>query len=122
MDQSELIKAEMRGLVSEYLQLAAKIKHIEAEQAILKTKLEADMNSAGVLEVEGTDGKAVMSAKNAYKFDVAQILKVVPGVVSKLKISNEDFNKVLVGNEAALANARVVTGTTYPITISATKK
>lgn len=118
---SEHNEAEMRNDISEYLQLAAKIKHLEAEQALLKEHLEKGMATLGVLEVVGTDGKATMQAKNEYKFDVAGILKVVPAVVAKLKITNEEFNKILVGNEAAIGPFRTVAKTTYPIVVKANK-
>lgn len=118
---SEHNEAEMRNDISEYLQLAAKIKHLEAEQALLKEHLEKGMSAAGVLEVAGTDGKATMQAKNEYKFDVGGILRVVPGVVAKLKITNEVFNQILVGNEAAIGPMRTVSKTTYPIVVKANK-
>ena len=112
-------EAEMRNDISEYLQLAAKIKHLEAEQAIIKSDLEAGMSAAGVLEVVGTDGKATMQAKNEYKFDVAAIVAKVPGVMAKLKITNETFNQILVGNEVAIGAFRKVVKTTYPIVVKA---
>jgi len=118
---SEHNESELRDAISEYLQLAAKIKHLEAEQALLKEKLEKGMSALGVLEVIGTDGRATMQAKNEYKFDVAGILKAVPAVVAKLKITNEEFNKILVGNEAAIGPFRTVIKTTYPIVVKANK-
>lgn len=120
MDQ-QLEAAKARGLIFEYLQLKAKIDHIEAEQAILKAQLEAVMSQMGVTRVEGTDGKADIITKNSYSFDIPKIIAVVPTIVSKLKLSNEEYNKILVGNEVPLNGCRSVLGTTKTLTVSAVK-
>lgn len=118
---SELDDAKARGLIFDYLQLQAKINHIEAEQAILKMELNGIMTRLGVTQLGGTDGVARIVEKHKYSFDVPAILRVVPAVAAKLKLSNEDFNKLLVGNEIALAPCRKVVETTQSMTISAAK-
>ena len=121
MSNNELEDAKARGLIFEYLQLKAKIDHISAEQDILKAQLEQVMLQMGCDLIEGTDGKAQVIKKNKYSFDIPKIIVVVPGITSKLKLSNEEYNKVLVGNEVALLGCRQVIGTDRSLTISAIK-
>ena len=118
---SELEAAKARGYIFEYLQLKAKMDHIEVEQVIVKASLEAVMKASGIVEIAAADGKAQIITKNSYGFDVPKIVAVVPAIVSKLKLSNEEYNKILVGNEVALAGCRTVLKTDYPLTISAIK-
>jgi ribosomal protein S17 len=122
MCMSVLDDATARGHLFDYLQLKAKMDHIKAEQDIVKAQLEALMTKMGVTQVVSAEGKGLIVVKHTYQFDVATIIKVVPTLVSKLKLSNEDFNKVLVGNEIALAATRKVISTTQSLAISEAKK
>jgi hypothetical protein len=119
---SELEQAKARGLLFDYLQLKAKMDHIKAEQDIVKGQLEVVMKAMGVTDVSSTEGKGMIITKHTYSFDIPVIIKVVPAIITKLKLSNEDFNKVLVGNEIALAATRKVLGTTSSLTITEAKK
>ena len=121
MSNNELEDAKARGLIFEYLQLKAKIDHISAEQDILKAQLDQVMTSMGVDLVEATDGKAQVIRKNKYSFDIPKIIVVAPAIVSKLKLSNEEYNKILVNNEAALGGCRTVLGTDRSLVISQVK-
>lgn len=114
--------AKARSLIFEYLQLKAKIEHIEAEQGVLKAQLDAVMAQMGVAVFEATDGKAQYVEKHKYAFDVPSIIKVVPEIAAKLKLANEDYNKILVGREVALAAFRTVLGTDRNLVISSPKK
>ena len=118
----ELEAAQARGLISEYLQLKAKIDYIAAEQEILKARLDVIVVQMGVDLIEGSDGKVQVIKKNKYNFDIPKILEVVPTIASKLKLSNDDYNKILVGNEVKLAGCREVLSTDRSLTISAIKK
>jgi hypothetical protein len=122
MCMSELEQAKARGFLFDYIQLKAKMDHIKAEQDIVKMQLEALMKTMAVTEVVGVEGKGLIIKKHTYSFDIPTIIRVVPIIIPKLKLSNEDFNKVLVGNEIALAATRKVVGTTETLTITEAKK
>lgn len=114
--------AKARGLIFDYLQLKAKIDHLEAEQAVLKNELAGVMAQMGLETFDSPDGVARTIVKHTYAFDVPTIITVVPTIVSKLKLSNDDYNKFLVGNEAKLATCRTVLRTDRTLTISVPKQ
>jgi len=118
----ELEAAKARGLIFEYLQLKAKIDHISAEQDILKSQLQSTMTAMGCDMIEGSDGKAQVIVKHTYGFDIPKIIAVAPLVIPRLKLSNEEYNKILVGQEAQLSGCRTVLKTDRSLTISALKK
>jgi hypothetical protein len=113
---------EARSLIFSYLQLKAQVDNLKAEQEIAKAKLEAVMALMGMASYEAPAGKAQIVERHKYAFDCALILKVVPAAAAKMDIANDDFNKVLIGNEVALAEARKVLGTTRSIVITAPRK
>ncbi len=114
--------AEARSNLFEYIQLKAKIEHLESEQGILKVRLAAVMSRMGVSMLDTPDGKATTVTTHKCAYDIPKIIAAVPLVIPKLTISNDVYNKILIDNEKALTGCRTVLKTSTELRINAPKK
>ena len=116
MSHTEIVKA----LVA-YRVLEEQKAKLEEQQKALKQQVEAHMIANKLDNLEANDVVAQLIPRTKYSFDVKGILKAVPTAVSCLKLSNEDYLKLLKGNEDLIGDARRVVSNEKSLTIRAKK-
>lgn len=123
MEKTTMNETTANEYLYKYAEIQARIDRLEVEKSLLKDKLGDMLKSAGLREYTGAGQVAQFRDKHTFQFDVPLILKVVPTAASVLKINDKDYNKILVGHEQELANARKLlkTDTTLYITSQKSK-
>ncbi len=89
-----------------YGELQARIDRLQAEQAHMKDAIETAMKGAGITEYRCKTATAQFRDKHTFKYNMEIILNAVPEARKYVKIRAEDYNRVLVGHEVELAEAR----------------
>lgn len=89
-----------------YKLLEEQKKEIEERQAKLKEIIEDYMIKNKLDEVTENGIRASFVDRNTYEFDVPEIVKRVPEAIKYCKLTNEAFEKLLIGNEAKIGTLR----------------
>lgn len=114
MTKEEIVKA-----LVQYRLIEDQKKELEAKQAALKEQLRAHMEAAKLTKMEENDISVSIVPRNTYKFDIPGILTAVPEAIGSLKLTNEAYEKLLVGNEATIGGLRQLVKSEKTLTIKA---
>lgn len=100
-----------------YKLLEEQKKEIELRQAKLKEIIKKYMEKKNIDEFISSNVKVFFMHKRIYDFDVPEIVKRVPEAIKYCKLTNEAFEKLLIGNEDKIGTLRKLVSESKSLTI-----
>lgn len=106
----------------QYRLLDEQIKELEVKKSTLKKEIESHMKANNLETMEENGIYVSYVPRNVYSFDLENIVKYLPEVIKYAKITNETFEKFLVGHEQLIGNCRKLEKQEKTLTIRLSKK